>query len=350
MDIAIVISARHADAPRVTADLAVLNEAAVNVRFHVDLHLLAAKRTRDQELVRHCRLSYSYWVTTSHEPFRSYDQGSIVVQDQVRELTPTEVTGFIQQGFVKIEGAFSQDLAEEACAILWRDTGCNPDDPSTWTRPVIRLGSYSQPPFVAAANTATLRRAFDQLVGVGRWLPHENLGTFPIRFPSSADPGDAGWHVDASFGTENPDFMSWRVNVHSKGRALLMLFLFSDVGPEDAPTRIRVGSHLEMARILAPAGEQGRSLGDLARNGFAETAHCAELAATGRAGTVYLCHPFLVHAAQPHRGTRPRFLAQPPLLPASGRLELTRPDGDYAPVEVAIRRALEGVVRQRFEL
>jgi hypothetical protein len=47
-----------------------------------------------------------------------------------------------------------------------------------------------------------------------------------------------------------------------------------------------------------------------------------------------------VHAAQPHRGTRPRFIAQPPLLPASGQLELTRQGGDYAPVEVAIRRAV----------
>jgi len=262
------------------------------------------------------------------------------VQDQTKELIPAEVTAFIEQGFVKIEKAFSQDLVEEARTILWRDTGCNPDDPSTWTKPVVRLGFYSQPPFVAAANTPTLRRAFDRLVGQGRWVRRENLGTFPIRFPSAEDPGDAGWHVDASFGTENPDFMSWRVNVHSKGRALLMLFLFSDVGPEDAPTRIRQGSHLEMARILAPAGEQGRSLGDLAANGFAETAHCAELAATGSAGTVYLCHPFLVHAAQPHRGTRPRFLAQPPLSPASGRLELTRADGDYAPVELAIRSAL----------
>jgi phytanoyl-CoA dioxygenase PhyH len=233
-----------------------------------------------------------------------------------------------------------RELAEEARAILWRDTGCNPDDPSTWTKPVVRLGFYSQPPFVAAANTATLRRAFDQSVGPGRWVPRGNLGTFPIRFPSSDDPGDAGWHSDASFGTEKPDFMSWRVNVYSKGRALLMLFLFSDVGPNDAPTRIRVGSHLEMARLLAPAAEEGHSLGDLARHEFAETAHCPEVTATGDAGTVYLCHPFLVHAAQPHQGTRPRFMAQPPLLPASGQLQLTREDGDYAPVEVAIRHAI----------
>jgi hypothetical protein len=262
------------------------------------------------------------------------------MQDQARELTPTEVAAFIEQGFVRIEEAFSPNLAEEARTIVWRDTGCNPDDPSTWTKPVVRLGFSSEPPFVAAANTGALHRAFDQLVGPDRWVPRGSLGTFPIRFPSSLDPGDAGWHVDPSFGTENPDFMSWRVNVYSKGRALLMLFLFSDVGPDDAPTRIRAGSHLQMARILEPAGEEGRALGELASNGFAETANCSEVLATGDAGTVYLCHPFVVHAAQSHRGTRPRFMAQPPLLPASGRLELTRPDGDYAPVEIAIRTAL----------
>ena len=258
-------------------------------------------------------------------------------------LTPTEVSAFIDRGFVRIDEAFPRDVAEQAREILWRDTGCNPEDRSTWTKPVVRLGWYSQPPFVAAANAEPLRLAFDQLVGPRRWVPRGNLGTFPVRFPSAEDPGDAGWHVDASFGTENPDFLSWRVNVSSKGRALLMLFLFSDVGSDDAPTRIRVGSHLELARILAPAGEEGRSLGELAANGFEETAHCDEVTATGAAGTVYLCHPFLVHAAQPHRGTRPRFMAQPPLLPAAGRLELTRPDGRYAPVEIAIRAALAPV-------
>ena len=31
---------------------------------------------------------------------------------------------------------------------------------------------------------------------------------------------------------------------------------------------------------------------------------------TGAAGDVYLCHPFLVHAAQRHRGSSPRVLSQ----------------------------------------
>jgi hypothetical protein len=249
-----------------------------------------------------------------------------------------DVARFIEDGFLRIPQAFSADTAADARAILWRDTGCSPTDAATWTRPVIRLGMYGQAPFVEAANTPILHAAFDQLVGPGRWLRRDSLGTFPVRFPSPADPGDAGWHVDASFGYDHPDFLEWRVNVQSRGRALLMLFLFSDVGADDAPTRIRVGSHLEMARMLAPAGEAGLSLREMAANGFAETADCREVLATGQAGTVYLCHPFLVHAAQPHRGSAPRFMAQPPLLPASpAGLDVQRGD---APVEQAIRRAL----------
>jgi hypothetical protein len=256
-----------------------------------------------------------------------------------RVLDDAQVAHFIERGYVRLDHAFPPALAEEARAILWRDLGCDPDDPATWTKPVVRLGMYTEAPFIAAANTPRLHGAFDQLVGAGRWLPCRAMGTFPVRFPSPEDPGDAGWHVDVSFGFDEPDFMSWRVNLASKGRALLMLFLFSDVGEEDAPTRIRAGSHRDIARQLAPAGDEGLTLRDLAADGFAGSAGREEVQATGAAGTVYLCHPFLVHAAQPHRGTRPRFLAQPPLLPREP-LSLDREDGRYSTVEAAIRRAL----------
>ncbi len=256
-----------------------------------------------------------------------------------RVLDDAQIAHFVERGFVRLDHAFSPVLAEEARAILWRDLGCDPNDPASWTKPVIRLGMYTDTPFVAAANTPYLHGAFDQLVGAGRWLPCRAMGTFPVRFPSPEDPGDAGWHVDVSFGFDEPDFMNWRVNLASKGRALLMLFLFSDVGRDDAPTRIRVGSHQDIARQLAPAGEAGLSLRELAADGFAGSAGRDEVLATGEAGTVYLCHPFLVHSAQPHRGTRPRFLAQPPLLPREP-LSLAREDGAHSPVEVAIRQAL----------
>ena len=77
---------------------------------------------------------------------------------------------------------------------------------------------------------------------------------------------------------------------------------------------------------------------DLAEN-FGVTANRPVVQATGSAGDVYLCHPFLVHAAQAHRGREPRFLAQPPLKP-SGQLEIDRPGHTYSPVEEAIRLGL----------
>ncbi len=254
-------------------------------------------------------------------------------------VVPADVDRFVRDGFLRLDNAFPRELADEGRAILWRDTGCAPDDPATWTRPVVRLGHYDQPPFREAANTPVLHAAFDALVGDGRWRPCGGLGTFPVRFPSPDDPGDAGWHIDVSFGTESPDFLRWRANIFSRGRALLMLFLFSDVGEDDAPTRIRVGSHRDIARQLAPAGEEGLTLGELAADGFAGSAHRPVALATGPAGTVYLCHPFLAHAAQPHRGTTPRFMAQPPLL-SREPLRLDRRDGGYSPVERAIRSAL----------
>lgn len=192
-------------------------------------------------------------------------------REPTRALSAAEVEQFIRNGVVGIRDAFPRAVAEHGRAILWRDTGCDPEDPATWTRPVVRLGLYGQGPFVEAANTSTLHAAYDQLVGPGRWQPRLNLGTFPVRFPSREDPGDSGWHIDPSFEFENPDFLDWRANIKSKGRALLMLFLFSDVGPDDAPTRIRVGSHLDIARRLAPAGERGLSLRELAANDFSES-------------------------------------------------------------------------------
>jgi hypothetical protein len=47
MDNPIVASTRHLDAPWIAAHLAVLNEAAVDIRLDVDFQLLAAKWTRD---------------------------------------------------------------------------------------------------------------------------------------------------------------------------------------------------------------------------------------------------------------------------------------------------------------
>ena len=70
-------------------------------------------------------------------------------------LGADEIARFVRDGFVWVGAAFSSKVAAEARAILWVATGCDPDDSTTWTRPVssgsIRLRftkRQTQPPCI----------------------------------------------------------------------------------------------------------------------------------------------------------------------------------------------------------
>lgn len=183
-----------------------------------------------------------------------------------------DVDAFIEQGFVRLPGAFPRAVADTCRAIWWSELGLSPDDPSEWRHPVIRLGSHHQ-----------------------AWRPSRRLASPPRATCWWARA--AGCRTGAS------------------------------------AARCPCGSP-----CLAPHGDDGAWFGDV-EPALPASTHDRELAhATGEAGDVYLCHPFLLHAAQRHAGGPggPRFLAQPPLL-AAGRYDL---GAGSSPVEVAIRRAL----------
>lgn len=258
----------------------------------------------------------------------------------MQTLSPNDIDKFINNGFVKIENAFSEEIADECCAILWKASQCHPEDPGSWTKPVIRISELKDEPFKKAVNTNILHNAFDQLVGKNNWLPRESLGSFMLRFPCKQPAADTGWHVGASFPGENiADYLHWRININSKGRALLMLFLFTDVSEQDAPTIIKVASHFAVAKMLEPGGEKGLSFMELAQK-LHTIPKSKEALATGKRGTVYLCHPFIVHAAQNIRGTKPKFMAQPPLLPKD-HFNINRSTDKLSPVELAIAKGLK---------
>jgi hypothetical protein len=126
--------------------------------------------------------------------------------------------------------------------------------------------------------------------------------------------------------------------VRSRDRGLLALFLLSDVGPDDAPTRLIAGSHLFVPPVLAPAGDAGMPSNDVSA-GLRPSVLCRLAAeATGRAGDVYLCHPFIVHTATwPHRGTTARLIAQPAVAVPGG---FTLDGSDPSPVAQAIVQGL----------
>jgi len=257
----------------------------------------------------------------------------------MNKLSDWQIEDFIELGFIKIENAFSQETAESCRSILWKAVQLSPDNPETWTQPVIRIGEISLELFRQIANTPVLHGAYNQLA-FDNWLPPMTMGTFPIRFPSKEIAQDTGWHVDASFSDDNSNhYFDWRINMNSRGRALLMLFLFSDTTEMDAPTRIKVSSHLDVAKLLLLKGKEGLTFMQLAEQ-IKKLPNRNETTATGAAGTVYLCHPFLVHAAQQHKGVKPKFMAQPPLL-SKRDFKIKKPLHECCPIVRAIIKGIE---------
>ena len=249
-------------------------------------------------------------------------------------LSEEDIDRFVRDGFVKVAGAFPRQDADAAAAhllALAQESQAGDGARS----PVVRIGGSEHPAVVSALNTDRIVGCIDDLVGPGHWERREGYGTFPVRFPSAEDPGDAGWHIDGSFG----DPPHYRVNLASRGRALLALVLFTDVGVDDAPTRILAGSHRHVARSLVGAGDVMFSPADR----VPQVLDLSVVRATGQAGTIYLCHPFLVHAASwPHRGVGPRVIGQPAIHHPEGAwrggFDYERPPD--SPVKKAVRLAL----------
>lgn len=261
--------------------------------------------------------------------------------DAGRVLTDGEITAFVRDGYLPIRSAVASDVVAECRSVIWSqlgERGILREDPATWRAPVVRLACPEGGAFAAAGTSPALLAACDDLIGPGRWWRREGVGgTIPVRFPSEADPGDAGWHIESSY----PAGGRWFVNVRSRARGLLAIYLLTDVDPVSAPTRLRPGSHLHVPPLLADAGEGGMDGMEASVLAAEATAGLPSVLATGQAGDVFLCHPFLVHAASwPHRGLEPRMIAQPgvalledyPLQPARG--------GGVPPVEQAILQGL----------
>ncbi len=249
-----------------------------------------------------------------------------------------DIEQFTRDGYVAVRGAVEPEVAAACREAVWAALGSRgvTRDPATWTRPVVRVTCPEGGPFEAAGSAPALWSAYDQLIGPGRWTPRRGVGgTVPVRFPSEEYPGDVGWHIEGSY---EVDGKYW-ANVHSRARGLLALFLFSDVGEDDAPTRLAIGSHLAIPPILRPAGQAGMS-GDEATSRLRPSVLCRTVVhATGHAGDVFLCHPFIVHTATwPHRGTAPRMMAQPAVHVPDG---FAIDGSDASPVAQAIVAGLD---------
>ncbi|GLX93839.1 phytanoyl-CoA dioxygenase family protein [Herbidospora sp. NBRC 101105] len=219
-------------------------------------------------------------------------------------FSAADLDAFARDGFLKLPAIVPREVADAARAVLWQQIGLSPDDPSSWTQTVVWTADPAGfGPFGQMIGSPRLAAGLDQIAGEGRWGRRTTLGNIPVRFPNLPDAGDTGWHIDLNAAAD------WS-KIAVRSRSLLLLTLFSEVGPDDAPTRIRAGSQRDVAALL------GDDEVDLMAYGprLEEVSRDRPLAyATGEPGDVYICHPLLVHAAQTHQGTRPRFMSQLPI-------------------------------------
>jgi hypothetical protein len=221
-----------------------------------------------------------------------------------------DVDSFAENGFLKIDEAAPREIAEAARQVLWTRIGLSQHNTETWTQPVVWTADLTgEGPIGVLARSQRLAEALDALCGAGGWQPRRALGNVPVRFPVRPTDNDRGWHIDLN--TPRPDG-SWAIS--GRPHTLLLLTILSEVGPSDAPTRIRVGSHRDVAAVLGEspiAADECGLLVDAASAGRDVTL------ATGVPGDTYVVHPFTVHAADEHRGRTPRFMAQAPVLLAA---------------------------------
>jgi hypothetical protein len=171
---------------------------------------------------------------------------------------------------------------------------------------------FTEPDCTAPASTDSSQRRFSTHFSTQRG----SAAKLKSRTTWSQPPvGVAGQSVPAAFQAGYSGSISVARSNCSRpfpGTRAAGAVLFSDVGLDDAPTRVVCGSHLYVPEFLASFGETGTNADAVF---WQPSVLCRPVAhATGRAGDVFLCHPFLIHrylAAPGHGAADDRLACRP---------------------------------------
>ncbi|QDP94640.1 phytanoyl-CoA dioxygenase family protein [Microlunatus elymi] len=251
---------------------------------------------------------------------------------------------FLEQGFVRIPDCFSRKAAAEYTSWIWTRLGYRSDDQSTWAESSIHMPTHRTIDVKSFAPKAW--QAACELVGGADRVkePYTWGDGFIVNLWEGADTPweDAsatspGWHKDGDF---------FRHFLDSPEQGLLTLVLWSDVQHQGGATFVATDSVGHVANFLADHPE-GVGPGAFSQARLIDQcSHFAE--ATGEIGTVYLLHPYILHAKAQNVTRTPRYITNPPIhLNAPMRFDREQ-FSDHSLVEQAVLRAL-GTERYHFE-
>lgn len=311
-------------------------------------------------------------------------------------LNKEQIEQFHELGWIKIENAIPRDLALEAQDELWgvlnKEFAIERDNRTTWKKAFYLLREHFSQGIFRECSTNKLIESINDLVGEDRLEVNYSkegipFGWWPINLYLGAneewDVPIGGWHWDG---------MHFRNCLNSKGQGLLMIAYFSDVETRGGATLIAQGTHKLVAKFLSeyPNGleykdalpmfnrshpwikeltnsyddisESDRKVivtSDLIRkpksiisesridkfidNEFVDEngVRLKVIEATGVAGDVFLCHPFIYHSGSPNHSNQPRLMCNRNI-PLNEDMNLNRIEISlYSILEISIKKALD---------
>ncbi len=245
-------------------------------------------------------------------------------------LSTEQLATFERDGLVKVSGAFSHDDAVRMQQVLWRELerrhGMVRDDPSTWTvlAPTKLVSTKESRVFDPICSPAVVA-ILDQLMGAGRWRRPEQFGNVLVTMPGPAPwrVPHAIWHSDFEPGFP-PDELF----------AVKLWALCDDLEPGGGGTTQLAGSHRLFGRFLETTddrrykevkfaflrshpwlraltrddGEPDRNERFLDVDVDIDDLPMRVVVLTGRAGDVFVTHPWVFHSIATNARERPRFM------------------------------------------
>jgi hypothetical protein len=260
-----------------------------------------------------------------------------------QEISDAQAEQFLTKGYVRIDGAISSEKVQAWTSKVWTRLGYEKNDMSTWAQARIHMPSHERAEVKELAPRAWA--AICDLCGGEERIQQPcvwgdgfivNLGS-----PEDAEMWQApsaevsGWHKDGDW---------FKHFLDSPEQGLLTIVLWSDVAPQAGATFVAGDSVGPIAQFLVDKTD-GVLPGGFPFKELIKKCNVFE-EATGKAGDVYLIHPYLLHASSRNAPRTPRLITNPAII-LREPMQFDRPDGNYSLVEKAILRGL-GVERLPF--
>jgi hypothetical protein len=233
-------------------------------------------------------------------------------------------------GVMRCEAVFSPDDAERMCAVIWselrRRHGIVRVDSTTWHRhPPTGLTSSKRSTAFAPICGPNVARALDALLGAGRWQRPKTFGNVLVTMPTSEV-----WRVPAAIW--HSDFEA--TLPADRLVAVKLWALCDDVEPGGGGTPQLEGSHRAFARYLQTTtdrdykrckfgflrsdpwlhtlthddGAADRNQDLMSEGATVHGVDVRVVETVGRAGDVYVTHPWVFHSVATNATERPRLM------------------------------------------